>query len=274
MIIITKIKSLHNEAISQALSVHCIVSDGMISGTDEQIEAFMLIQNPFYQVQYNQRQHLNGRWNMITRKLDVALPEPPQMTNKILMSVSAIQSDKTVSTGFHPIAYESLKELAENMHIYAHSPSIFSPILRYDKYTNQMKWDYRRRLHNISFTGNMLVYDFDDGSLTFEQAIEIAKEIFQQDQLPSLIIRSKSDPKYSHDRFKMLIQTNIIYPAYNKDFAPNGYEVGNNYLEIYMMIAEDYGLINHMDKSTKDLSRLIARVTNSDEERREYVIIG
>ncbi len=270
--ILTELPLLHAESKTQALQCGCSVSD-VISGTDEQIEAFMSLQNPTYQVAYNQRKHLNGRWNMLSRKLENALPHVTINTNNILMSVSAVQSGKTVSTGFHPIEYQTLEELAENMHIYSHSPSIYSPLLRWDKYSNTMKWDYRRRMHTVSFTGNMLVYDFDDGKLSFSQAVEVAKNILNEYSMPSLVIRSKSDPKYTYDRFKMAVQTNIIYPSYAKDDVPEGYVKGDDYKATYQFFAKKFGLYDFMDKSTKDISRLIARVTNTDSERREYVVI-
>lgn len=268
-----KLPFLHSQAKRQASEAGCIIANDGFTGTDQQIEAFMMVQNPMFQTQYNQRRFLDGRWSMTARVLNKPLPVVPVVPNKILMSVSAVQSDKTVSTGFHPVAYDTLEELAEQMHLFAHSPSIYSPTYRHDKYSKQMIWDYRRRILPVSFTGNMLVYDFDDGSLSFGDAVNIAHRMLQQDGMPSLIIRSKSDPKYQYDRFKMAVQTNILYPRYPKDEVPDGFERGDNYKAVYEHVADKYGLTPHMDESTKDISRLIARVTNADAERREYVVV-
>ncbi len=197
------------------------------------------------------------------------LPKPK--TGMILMSASTIRSDKTVSTGFTPVAYEDFDELGEAMHLFAHSPSIYSPINRWDKYRNEMKWDYRRRGHNISFIGNMFVYDFDNGKLTFQEAVSI----LQTNGLHGLVIRSKSDPKYDYDRFKMLIRTDFFFPAYQKDEAPEGFQKVNfnQYKDVYVGLAKKYGFWEYADHSTIDPSRLIAQVNNADFERREYVAV-
>jgi len=52
--------------------------------------------------------------------------------------------------------------------------------------------------------------------LSFDEAVEIAKE----SGLEFLVIRSKSDPKYKHDRFKLLFATDAVFPAYDRDEAP------------------------------------------------------
>ncbi len=197
--------------------------------------------------------------------------------NMIHISCSKVKSQKTksVSTGFQYTVYKNLDDLAKAMMKYAHSPSVYSTMIRYDPYSKSMKRQNRRRLHNISFVGNVLAYDFDDGSLTFKKAKKLAKKF----NLPTLIIRSKSDPKYDYDRFKMMIVTNLLYPIYQKDREmPEGYEgvMFGNYSTIYENFAKKYDFYQYMDKSTKDASRLIAQVTTADEEdtRREYVIIS
>ncbi len=259
---------LHTTTQQQATQAGCTINGNIFTGTPAQIEAFMTLQNPMFQVKYNQRQYLNGRWNMVRRKMEGALPLF-DTGSKIIMSVSAVQGQKTTSTGFHPIGYDNFQQVAEAMHIFAHSPSIYSPILKWDEYQNTMKWDYRRRLHNISFIGNILAYDFDDGSLTLEQAGEIAKSI----GMDALVIKSKSDPKYPHDRFKMLFKTDLMYPAYDKDPVAPSFQkqLFTKYKTIYTGFAKKHGLWEFMDKNTNDASRLIARVTNTDDERREYV---
>ncbi len=199
------------------------------------------------------------------------------MPVNIHISCSRVKSDKTksVSTGFKYTVYKNLDQLAEAMMQYAHSPSIYSSMIRFDPYSNCMKHQNRRRLHNISFVGNVLAYDFDDGSLSFKQAKKLAKNF----EFPTMIIRSKSDPKYEYDRFKMLVITNYMFPIYNKDKSvPEGFENVRfeNYLAIYEGFAKRHDFYKYMDSSTKDASRLIAQVTTEDEsdKRREYVIIS
>ncbi len=198
---------------------------------------------------------------------------------KIYISCSNTKSDKTVSTGFKPTMYESLDDLANAMMKNAHSPSIYSSMTRWDKYKKDWVVQRRRRLHNISLIGNILAYDFDDGSLSFKQAKKLAKKIFNDTGYPILIIRSKSDPKYKHDRFKMLVVTNFLYPIYKKDkVVPKDFErvPFNDYLDVYVGFAKKHGFYEKMDKSTMDATRLIAQVTTDKKEdkRREYVIIS
>ncbi len=194
---------------------------------------------------------------------------------KIYISCSNTKSDKTVSTGFKPTLYESLDDLAKAMMKNAHSPSIYSSMTRWDKYKKDWVVQRRRRLHNISLIGNVLGYDFDDGSLSFKEAQKLAKTF----KLPTLLIRSKSDPEYKHDRFKMLVVTNFLYPIYKKDKAvPKDFErvPFNDYLDVYVGFAKKHGFYEKMDKSTMDATRLIAQVTTDKKEdkRREYVIIS
>ena len=260
---------LHPTAGKTAEGLGCTIINKKISGTREQIEAFMEMQNPMFQTKYNGSTYLNGAWNPLSRKLKPMLPKIELGT--IIMSASPLRSDKTVSTGFTPVAYDNFKQLAEAMHHHAHSSSIYSPINRWDKYKNKMKWDFRRRLHNISFIGNIFVYDFDDGSLSFQEAVLLLKE----NKLSGLVIRSKSDPKYDHDRFKMLIKTDLFFPVYKSDEAPTGYAKAdfNQYKTIYEGLATKYGFWEFADHSTVDPSRLIAQVNNTDHERREYVAV-
>ncbi len=260
---------LHPTAAQAAENLGCSIEKNSIIGTVEQIEAFMAMQNPMFQSKYNSSKYLNGAWNPLSRKLELKLPEPK--VGHILMSASVLRSDKTVSTGFMPTVYEDFSQLADAMHTHAHSPSIYSPINRWDTYQNRMKWDFRRRKHNISFIGNMMVYDFDNGILSFDDAATMMKD----NDLHGLVIRSKSDPQYDYDRFKMLIHTDLFFPVYQKDEAPEGFrKVGfNQYKDIYIGLATKYGFWEYADHSTTDPSRLIAQVNNSDFERREYVAV-
>ncbi len=260
---------LHQAAANTAKSVGCAVIDNKINGTIEGLEAFMKMQNPMFQTKYNSSKYLNGAWNPLSRKLEPMLPKI--VLGTIIMSASPLRSDKTVSTGFTPVAYDNFEQLAEAMHLFAHCSSVFSPIYRWDKYKNEMKWDPRRRLHNISFIGNIFVYDFDDGRLSFDKAVEM----LNQYDLHGLVIRSKSDPKYDYDRFKMLILTDFFFPAYQKDEAPEGFQKVsfNQYKNVYIGLAKEYGFWEYADHSTTDPSRLIAQVNNSDFERREYVAV-
>ena len=260
---------LHPIAVQTAENIGCNIVKNSIIGTVEQIEAFMAMQNPMFQSKYNSSKNLNGAWNPLSCKLELKLPEAK--VGHIMMSASVLRSDKMVSTGFMPVVYENFSQLAEAMHTHAHSPSIYGPINRWDIYQNRMKWDYRRRKHNISFIGNMMVYDFDSGVLSFDDAVAM----MQDNDLHGLVIRSKSDPKYDYDRFKMLIRTDFFFPVYQKDEAPEGFQkVGfNQYKDIYIGLATKYGFWEYADHSTTDPSRLIAQVNNSDFERREYVAV-
>jgi hypothetical protein len=247
----------------------CKVESGGITGNHEQIEALMKLQNPMYQTKCNSSRSLNGAWNPLSRKLEPMLPKVK--IGEILMSASPLRSDKTVSTGFIPAVYDNFGQVAEAMHLHAHSSSIYSFMYRWDIYKNEMKREPRRRLHNISFIGNIFVYDFDDGSLTFQKAVALLKE----NKLSGLVIRSKSDPKYDYDRFKMLIKTDLFFPVYKSDEAPDGYVKAdfNQYKVIYEGLATKYDFWKYADHSTIDPSRLIAQVNNADHERREYVAV-
>ncbi len=260
---------LHSTAVQTAKNIGCRVEKNKITGTVEQVESFMAMQNPMFQSKYNTSKYLNGAWNPLNRTLELELPEPK--VGNILISASVMRSDKTVSTGFMPVVYDDFRQLAEAMHFHAHSSSIYSPIQRWDTYQNRMKWDWRRRKHNISFVGNIMAYDFDDGRLSFDEAVEILK----RNNLHGLIIRSKSDPKYDYDRFKMLIRTDFFFPVYQKDEAPEGFQKVNfsQYKEVYIGLATKYGFWEYTDQSTTDPSRLIAQVNNVDSERRAYVTV-
>ncbi len=178
---------------------------------------------------------------------------------------------KSVSTGFNYVVYGGLAELAEAMHLYSHSSSVFSSMIRYDPYGQKMVKQNRRRLHNISFVGNTLVYDFDSGEMSFKDACVLAEGF----GCPVLLIRSKSDPKYSYDRFKMVVVTEWMMPLYRKDEVMHGFEkvAFESYRDVYYGFANKFGFFYAIDKSTKDPSRLVARVTNENSERREYVVI-
>ncbi len=260
---------LHPTAMRSAENIGCTIEKNKIIGTIAQTEAFMSLQNPMFQNQYNSSKYLNGAWNPLSQKLELILPEPK--IGHILMSASVLRSDKMVSTGFMPVIYDNFEQVGEAMHQHAHSSSVYSPINRWDPYQKRMKYDWRRRLHNISFTGNILVYDFDDGSLSFDEAIEMMKS----NDLHGLVIRSKNDPKYDFDRFKMLIHTDLFFPVYRKDEAPEGFQKADfkQYKEIYIGLARKYGFWEYADQSTTDQSRLIAQVNNSNNERREYVTV-
>ena len=249
-----------------AKKVGCNIIGSTMQGSVKEIESFMQLQNPMLQSKYNCSKYLNGRWNPHSRKLELVLTKTKVNVEKILMSASFLRSDKTVSTGFMPVVYNTFQELAEAMHIFAHSASVYSPINRWDIYKNELKWDYRRRLHNISFIGNILVYDFDNGLFTFGEAVKLLKE----KSLNGLVIRSKSDPKYDYDRFKLLIQTDMFFPAYKKDEAPTGFQKVpfEKYRNIYVGLAKKYEFWEYADHSTVDPSRLIAQVNNTDQERR------
>lgn len=260
---------LHSSAVQTAKNIGCSVEKNRIIGTIEKIESFMAMQNPMFQSKYNSSKYLSGAWNTLSRTLELDLSEPK--VGNILMSASVLRLDKTVSTAFMPVVYDDFGQLAEAMHCHAHSPSIYSPINRWDTYQNRMKWDWRRRQHNISFIGNMMVYDFDSGSLSFEEAVEMMKS----NDLHGLVIRSKSDPKYDFDRFKMLIHTDLFFPAYPKDEVPESFQKANfnQYKDIYVGLANKYGFWRYADHSTTDPSRLIAQVNHSDYERRAYVAV-
>ncbi len=249
--------------------LRCKVESGGITGNHEQIEALMKLQNPMYQTKCNSARSLNGAWNPLSRILESILPKTP--LGSILMSASPLRSDKTVSTGFTPVVYDNFDQLGEAMHRHAHSSAIYGPINRWDEYKSVMKWDFRRRLHNISFIGNVLAYDFDSGTFTFKEAVDL----LHSSAMNGLVIRSKSDPKYDYDRFKMLIKTDFFFPVYKSDEAPDGFQKVNfnQYKDIYIGLATKYDFWKYADHSTTDPSRLIAQVNNADFERREYVAV-
>lgn len=260
---------LNATAVQVAKKVGCDIVHNRIIGTTKQIEAFMKMQNPMFQTKYNVPQHLNGAWNPLERTLDLKLPKPHMGKN--MLSASVLRMDKSVSTGFMPVVYESFEQLAEAMHTHAHSSSIYSPLCRLNPHKGVLQWEFRRRQHTISFVGNILAYDFDDGKLTFDDAVEMLKS----NGMNGLVIRSKSDPKYDYDRFKLLIRTDYFYPAYSIDEAPKEFEKLHidKYKKIYKGFAIKYGFWKYADKSTIDPSRLIAQVNNYDSERREYVTV-
>lgn len=262
-------KDIPNNYEKMSRELGCKIESGGITGNHEQIEAFMELQNPMYQTKCNSSRSLNGAWNPLSRKLEPMRPKA--QVGPIWMSASPLRSDKTVSTGFTPVVYDNFDELGEAMHWHAHSSSIYSPIYRWDKYNNEMKWDPRRRLHNISFIGNILAYDFDSGTFTFQEAVNL----LHSKKLNGLIIRSKSDPKHDYDRFKMFVKTDFFYPAYSKDEVPIGFQkvAMSQYKEIYVGLASKYGFWKHADHSTTDPSRLIAQVNNANHEKREYVAV-
>lgn len=262
-------QDIHNNHKKVARELGCKIESVGITGNHEQIEALMKKQNPLFQTKCNSPRSLNGAWNPLSRKLEAKLPKT--QIGSILMSASPFRSGKTVSTGFTPVVYDSFDQLGEAMHYHAHSSAIYSPINRWDKYSNKMKWDFRRRLHNISYIGNILVYDFDNGTFTFQDAVDL----LHSNTMNGLVIRSKSDPKYDYDRFKMLIRTDLFYPAYSKDESPIGFQkvAMGQYKDIYIGLATKYGFWKHADHSTIDPSRLIAQVNNADHERREYVAV-
>lgn len=264
------LKDIHNHHAKKLRELGCKVENGRITGNHEEIEDFMKLQNPMYQTKCNSSRSLNAAWNPLSRKLEPIML-PKAKVGPILMSASPLRSDKTVSTGFTPAVYDNFDELGEAMHCHAHSSSIYSPIFRWDNYNNKMKWDFRRRLHNISFIGNILAYDFDSGMFTFQEAVDLLRS----KNLNGLVIRSKSDPKYNYDRFKMLIKTDLFYPSYSKDEAPIDFQkvAINEYKDIYVGLAEKFYFWEYADHSTIDPSRLIAQVNNADHERREYVAV-
>ena len=262
-------EDMHEKYLKTIRELGCKIENKGITGNHKQIEALMELQNPLYQTKCNSSRSLNGAWNPLSRKLEAILPKT--QLGSILMSASPLRSDKTVSTGFTPVVYDNFKQMGEAMHCHAHSSAIYGPISRWDKYNNKMKWDYRRRLHNISFIGNILAYDFDSGTFTFQEAVDL----LHSNDMNGLVIRSKSDPKYDYDRFKMLIKTDLFFPAYKSDEAPDGYVKANfnQYKEIYEGLATKYDFWKYADHSTVDPSRLIAQVNNVDHERREYVAV-
>ena len=75
--------------------------------------------------------------------------------------------------------------------------------------------------------------------------------------------------------FKMLIKTDLFFPVYKSDEAPDGFQKVNfnQYKDIYIGLATKYDFWKYADHSTTDPSRLIAQVNNADFERREYVAV-
>ena len=198
------------------------------------------------------------------------------MKTKIFMSSAIAKSGKTTHTGFKPVVYDDLNQLAKAMMTKAHSSAVFSLMPRWDKYNNKWKHEYKKRKHNIAFIGNTLCYDFDNGELTFTEAQNIAKKVLKKTKFPVLLIKSKSDPKHDYDKFKMIVVTDFMFMMHRSDTSPKDYITHRlqQYKEYYHSFAKDFKFHKFMDKSTDTEERLIAQVTNDDEKKRkrEYVI--
>ena len=116
------------------------------------------------------------------------------------------------------------------------------------------KWDFRRRIHNISFIGNTFIYDFDDGDISMKQFTKTYKNKFS-----FLIIESKNNYKYDYDRFKVLVvhDSFFVHP-YNTDVVPEGLnrKVISQYRSLYIGFATQYDFWKYADHSTTDENRL------------------
>ena len=184
----------------------------------------------------------------------------------IIFSLSKVPPGeaKSVSTGFKPIWGKDLEDIAKLWSKYSISSAIYSGMYRYDKYKSEMKQDYRRRIHNISFIGNTFIYDFDDGAISMADFIKQYKGKFK-----FLAVKSKNDHKYDYDRFKvMLVHDTIFVQSTKTDSMPKGYEVLNinQYQNLYIGLAEQYGFWKYADQSTTDLCRLASNVA------KEYIV--
>ncbi len=184
----------------------------------------------------------------------------------IIFSLSKIPPGeaKSVSTGFSPAEYDDLSKIADQWNKYSISSAIYSQMWRYDKYKKILKVDSRRRIHNISFIGNTFIYDFDDGHISMADFIDQYKGKFR-----FLAVKSKNDHKYDYDRFKvMLVHDTIFVQSTKTDPAPDGYEVLNinQYQDLYIGLAEQYGFWKYADQSTTDLCRLASNVA------KEYIV--
>lgn len=197
---------------------------------------------------------------------------------KVYCSVSEQErsNNKAIFNHFKPVCYDSLEEMAEAMMNYGHCHAILGKEFIYR--WGAWRWVTIKRLTNISYLGNLLVYDFDDGKLTFKKAIRVLRKVKAAHGLSSMVIKSKSDPKYDYDRFKMIIVTDLLFVRnFKADDVPGGFEKVKyeKYEAIHSGIAKEFGFEKHIDGSSRDIVRLIAPVTTEDrkDKRREYVIV-
>ncbi len=211
---------------------------------------------------------------------------------QILCSKSNQGNNKKLFEYFRPIMYETLEDLAAAMMKTGHCHAILGTeyVYRYNAATRCTEWHWKqiKRLTNISYLGNLFIYDFDDGKWTFKQAVKAAKKIKKKLGFNCLIIYSKSNPKYDYDRFKLIVVTDnlwVLKANKNADLVPEPFtkriydskalEENNGYWQYYTGLAKDFGFSEVIDRTGKDVVRLMAQVTSSDkkDKRRDYVVI-
>jgi len=233
-----------------------------ITDTPQKIELFMQHMNPMYTLKYAKLLEERGyMWNGIAKQL-MGLK---RFKNSALYLSAAYQEDeaKKIAKGFVPMSFKSFDELLEVWRKYSISSAIFSMTTRYA--FGRWRQETRRRGHNISFIGNTYIYDFDSGTPSMDEFCNT----YQDKGFDFLAVKSKSDHKYSYDRFKVLVRTNIIFTHKISDEAPEGLTRLNiqDYEKYYTGFAKHMGFWQYIDQSTKDLGRLCSNVSPNGEAR-------
>lgn len=154
---------------------------------------------------------------------------------------------------------EDLNEVLRIWRTYSISQAIFSKMIRFDKYRGDFVEETRRRIHNVSFVGNVFVYDFDDGAVSMKEFTDEFNGKFD-----FLAVKSKNDHKYDYDRFKVMVVTDVLFvQSLVTDGAPEGLSTLDirSYKDYYVGFAEKYNFWQYCDQVTKDVSRLSSNVS-------------
>ena len=246
--------------LSQELGITC--KGETITDTPQKIELFMQHMNPMYALKYSKLIEKQGyTWNGLTKQIH---PLERVKSGILYLSVAnEVDTAKTLAKGFIPMSFKSFDELLEAWRVYSISSAIFSSMTRY----TYGKWiqESRRRIHNISFIGNTFIYDFDSGTPSMQEFCTA----YQSKGFEFVAVKSKSDYKYEHDRFKVLVRTNLFFTHKPSDEAPEGLTRLNlqDYEKYYIGFAKQMGFWQYADQSTKDLGRLCSNVSPDGEAR-------
>lgn len=171
---------------------------------------------------------------------------------------SVIDEGKSASKDFHMTMEEDLEEVLRVWRTYSISQAIFSKMIRFDKYKKSFVEETRRRIHNVSFVGNVFIYDFDDGDLSMSEFTKRYDGKFN-----FLAVKSKNDHKYEYDRFKVMVVHDVLFvQSTTTDGSPDGLQTKDigSYLDYYIGFAENYDFWQYCDHATKDISRLSSNV--------------
>ena len=233
-----------------------------IVDTPQKIEVFMQHMNPLYALKYSKMIESQGyTWNGLTKQLQLSRRLE---TGMLYLSVAhEVDEAKKIAKGFTPMSFNSFEELLEVWRQYSISSAVLSTMTRYafGKWRNET----RRRIHNISFIGNTFIYDFDSGTPSMKDFCNT----YQGRGFDFVAVKSKSDHKYEHDRFKVLVRTSLFFTHKNSDEAPEGFIQKNisEYEACYIGFAKQMDFWQYADQSTKDLGRLCSNVSANGEAK-------